>query len=137
MYCILDKCLFYLVSYSKNLKNMKSTLRSSGIKSPVFLMFFFLFLPAIKAQSQTIYYDSIKKQKYLLVDVHKTYETVLSKGYESAEMLEYLGNFYFKCEDFKKSKLYFDRLFKKYKVSQISSKSIEQYESLASCVNKI
>src|SRR6188768_1562492 len=104
---------------------MKSTLRSSGIKSPLFLIFLFLFLPAIKAHSQTVYYDSIKKQRFLVVEVHKTYEKVLSKGYESVEMLEYLGNFYFKCADFKKSKIYFDRLFKKYKLSQISTKSIE------------
>src|SRR6478752_4898739 len=113
---------------------MKSTLHLSVFRSPLFLMFLFLVLPAIKAHSQTVYYDSIKKQRYLVVDVHKTYERVLSKGYESVEMLEYLGNFYFKCEDFKKSKVYFDRLFKKYKVSQISTKSIEQYESLASCI---
>jgi len=115
---------------------MKKTLHSSGIKLPLLFMLCFVLFSAIRAHSQTVYYDTIKKQKYLLVDVHKTYEKVLSKGYESVEMLEYLGNFYFKCQDFKKSKIYFDRLFKKYKVSQISSKSIEQYESMASCIVK-
>jgi hypothetical protein len=113
---------------------MKKTLHSSNSKLALVLMLSFMVLPAIKAQSQTVYYDTIKKQKYLLVDVHSTYEKVLSKGYESVEMLEYLGNFYFKCADFKKSKIYFDRLFKKYKVSQISSSSIEQYETMASCI---
>src|SRR6476469_8559080 len=99
----------------------KSTLQPSRIGLPLLFVLSFMFLPAVvKAQSQNVYYDSVKKQKFLIVEVHKTYEKVLSKGYESVEMLEYLGNFYYKCQDFTKSKIYFDRLFKKYKVSQIS-----------------
>jgi len=45
-------------------------------------------------------------------------------------MFEYLGNYYYKSKDFQKSKLYFDILFKKYKLSQISQKSIELYKTL-------
>ena len=35
-----------------------------------------------------------------------------------------------KDRDFQKSKLYFDRLFKKYKIAQISTKSIDLYNKL-------
>lgn len=90
----------------------------------------FILVGIFYANSQTVYYDSIKKQKYALIDVHKTYERVINKGYASVEMFEYLGNYYYISKDFEKSKLYFDILFRKYKLSQISSKSIELYKTL-------
>jgi hypothetical protein len=102
----------------------------SKINSSVFLTFMFILLGIFYANSQTVYYDSIKKQKYALIDVHKTYERVINKGYASVEMFEYLGNYYYISKDFEKSKLYFDILFRKYKLSQISSKSIELYKTL-------
>ncbi|HWS59728.1 MAG TPA: hypothetical protein VN182_02245 [Flavobacterium sp.] len=83
-----------------------------------------------KVHSQAIVFDSISKQKVALIDVRKTYERVIEKGYASAEMYEYLGNYYYKDKDFQKSKLYFDMLFKKYKLSEISQKSIELYSTL-------
>lgn len=89
-----------------------------------------MLLGILSAHSQTVFYDSIQKQKYALIDVHKTYERVIEKGYDSIEMFEYLGNYYYQSKDFEKSKLYFDILFKKYKLSQISPKSIELYKSL-------
>lgn len=82
------------------------------------------------ANSQTVIYDSISKQKVVLIDVRKTYERVIEKGYDSVEMYEYLGNYYYMDKDFQKSKLYFDMLFKKYKLSEISQKSIELYSTL-------
>lgn len=82
------------------------------------------------ANSQTVIYDSISKQKVVLIDVRKTYERVIEKGYHSVEMYEYLGNYYYMDKDFQKSKLYFDMLFKKYKLSEISQKSIELYSTL-------
>lgn len=87
-------------------------------------------LASLKANSQSIIYDSISNQKVALVDVRKTYERVVDKGYASIEMFEYLGAYYYKDKDFQKSKLYFDMLFKKYKLSQISQKSIELYRTL-------
>lgn len=99
-------------------------------KSPIFFIFSFLLLGIYNVHSQTVFYDSINKQKYTTVDVHKTYERIIEKGYDSIEMFEYLGNYYYKCKDFQKSKLYFDILFKKYKLSQISQKSIETYKTL-------
>ena len=98
--------------------------------SSVFFIFSFLLLGVCNANSQTVFYDSISKQKYALIDVPKTYERVIEKGYDSIQMLEYLGNYYYKDKDFQKSKLYFDMLFKKYKLSDISSKSIERYKTL-------
>lgn len=100
----------------------------------VYLSIFFkmsiMFLFAVNANSQKVYYDSISKKQYILVDVSKTYEKVINKGYESLEMLEYLGDYYFRRRDYEKSKLYFDRLFEKYQLSQISGKSILQYKIL-------
>lgn len=93
-------------------------------------MLSFFLLCIINTYSQTVFYDSINKKKYAKVDVHQTYERVIKKGYESIEMLEYLGNYYYKDKNFQKSKLYFDMLFKKYKLSQISPKSIELYNKL-------
>ncbi|TDD97371.1 hypothetical protein [Flavobacterium cellulosilyticum] len=90
----------------------------------------FSLLSMFTAKSQTVYYDSINKQKYALVEIHKTYERVIAKGYDSVEMFEYLGNYYYANSDFKKSKQYFDLLFKKYKTSQISSRSKELYSTL-------
>ena len=95
-----------------------------------FFSFSFILLGFFYANSQTVFYDSINKKKYALVDVHKTYERVIDKGYDSVEMFEYLGNYYYESKDFQKSKLYFDMLFKKYKLAQISSKSIAQYKTL-------
>lgn len=96
----------------------------------LFFIYSFIVVGIFNANSQTVYYDSISKQKYALVDVSKTYERVIEKGYDSIQMLEYLGNYYYKDKDFQKSKLYFDMLFKKYKLSDISSKSIERYKTL-------
>jgi hypothetical protein len=87
-------------------------------------------IASLQANSQSIIYDSISKQKVILVDVRKTYERVISKGYGSIEMFEYLATSYYKDKDFQKSKLYFDLLFKKYKLSQISQNSIDLYKTL-------
>ena len=96
----------------------------------MFFAFTFTLLATFKANSQTVVYDSISKQKVALIDVRKTYERIINKGYASIEMFEYLGNYYYKDKDFQKSKLYFDMLFKKYKLSQISQKSIDLYMTL-------
>ena len=110
--------------------NLKKITKTSQMNSSVFFIFSFMLLGISNANSQTVFYDSIKKQKYAMIDVHKTYERVIEKGYTSIEMFEYLGNYYYKSKDFEKSKIYFDILFKKYKESQISSKSIEIYKTL-------
>lgn len=109
---------------------MKKIIANSKRKSSVFIIFSFLFLGIYNANSQTVFYDSINNKKYALIDVPKTYERVIEKGYDSIQMLEYLGNYYYKDKDFQKSKLYFDMLFKKYKLIDISSKSIERYKTL-------
>lgn len=109
---------------------MRKTTTPSKTKLPRLLVIFFLLFGLSSAFSQTIYYDTISKKKYAKVDVHATYERVIQKGYESIEMLEYLGIYYYKDRDFQKSKLYFDRLFKKYKIVQISTKSIDLYNKL-------
>jgi hypothetical protein len=88
-----------------------------------------IFLIGINCNSQ-VFYDSLTKKKYILVDVHKTYERLIEKGYYSIDMLEFLGNYYFKDKDFIKSKLYYDILFKRYKLKNISKKSIEQYNEV-------
>jgi hypothetical protein len=94
-----------------------------------FVLAFFL-LASFRATSQNVLYDSISKQKVALIDVRKTYERLIDKGYSSVEMLEYLGNYYYKEKDFQKSKLYFDMLFKKYKLSEISQNSVALYKTL-------
>lgn len=96
----------------------------------VFFIFSFIVLGTCNANSQTVVYDSISKQKVALIEIHKTYERIIEKGYASIEMFEYLGAYYYKDKDFQKSKLYFDMLFKKYKLSQISQNSIELYKTL-------
>ncbi|WP_395049668.1 hypothetical protein [Flavobacterium sp.] len=58
------------------------------------------------ANSQTVFYDSISKKKYALIDVPKTYERVIEKGYDSIQMLEYLGNYYYKDKDFRNYSAY-------------------------------
>lgn len=112
--------------------DLKKITKASKMNSSVFFIFLFMLTGVFNANSQTqnVFYDSIKKQKYAMIDVHKTYERVIEKGYDSIEMFEYLGNYYYKNKDFEKSKIYFDILFKKYKLSQISSKSIELYKTL-------
>ena len=102
----------------------------SKINKSLFFTFSFILFSVVQANSQTVVYDSISKQKVALIDVRKTYERVIEKGYASIEMFEYLGIYYYKDKDFQKSKLYFDMLFKKYKLSQISEKSIELYKTL-------
>lgn len=96
----------------------------------LFLVFSFIFFGILNANSQTVICDSISKPKVVFIDVRKTYERIIEKGYDSIEMFEYLGNYYYNYKDFLKSKLYFDMLFKKYKLSQISQKSIDLYKTL-------
>ncbi len=103
---------------------------TSKINALRFFVFSLLLFGLSNANAQTVFYDSINKKKYAKIDIHQTYERVIEKGYESLEMLEYLGNYYFKDNNFEKSKLYFDKLFKKYKLVQISPKSIELYNKL-------
>jgi hypothetical protein len=109
---------------------MRDNIATPKKNSTVFFIFSFIVIGLSSANSQTVFYDSISKQKYALIDVPKTYERVIEKGYDSIQMLEYLGNYYYKDKDFQKSKLYFEILFKKYKLSDISSKSIELYKTL-------
>ena len=112
--------------------DLEKIIKTSKMHSSVFFISSFVLLAIFDAnsQTQTVFYDSINKQKYALIDVRKTYERVIEKGYNSIEMFEYLGNYYYyKSKDFEKSKIYFDILFKKYKLSQISSKSIELYKT--------
>jgi hypothetical protein len=104
----------------KNLSPLTNHLR-------LFFAFAFLVSAAQKTYSQTVRYDSLNKQKFVLVDVQKTYERIASKGYESIEIYEYLGNYYYENNNPRKSKLYFDKLFNKYNLSQISAKSLERY----------
>ncbi|CAN1565347.1 hypothetical protein MCETHM1_02875 [Flavobacteriaceae bacterium] len=96
-----------------------------------FLSLFIALLLSSKSYSQTVRYDSVSKQKYVLVNVQKTYERIIEKGYESAELFESLGNYYYENKNFTKSKLYFDKLFAKYSLSQISKKSIERYHTIS------
>lgn len=107
---------------------MEKTPNSSKINLQLFFSFAFILLTTITVNSQTVRYDSISKQKYVLVDVQKTYERIIEKGYESVELFESLGNYYYENKNFTKSKLYFDKLFNKYSLSQISKKSIERYQ---------
>lgn len=122
--------MYFSVPFTKNKTYMTKVITTSKINLSVFYIFLFLVLGTYSALSQTVYYDSISKQKFAVVDVHKTYERIIEKGYSSPEMFEYLGNYYYQSKDFVKSKLYFDILFKKYKLSQISTKSIERYMTL-------
>lgn len=107
----------------KSVKPLKNNLS-------LFFSFAFMFSAIANAYSQTVRYDSVNKQKYVLVDVQQTYERIAAKGYESLQIYEYLGNYYYENNNPKKSKLYFDRLFKNYNQSQISSKSIERYKTM-------
>ncbi|MBC7845978.1 MAG: hypothetical protein H7Y10_05760 [Flavobacterium sp.] len=109
---------------------MRKKAAKSNFKLSGFFILLFLLFGVSDVFSQTVFYDSINKKKYAKIDVHATYERVIQKGYESIEMLEYLGNYYYKDKDFQKSKLYFDMLFKKYNLTQISTKSIDLYNKL-------
>nr|WP_315203393.1 hypothetical protein [uncultured Flavobacterium sp.] len=106
---------------------MRKTLTFLNTNLVMLFSFAFIFLVSLNAKSQTVKYDSVKKQKYILVDVPKTYERIVNKGYESVEIFECLGNYYYENNNLKKSKLYFDKLFGKYNLSQISLKSRERY----------
>lgn len=109
---------------------MDKAIRTSKINSFHHLYLSILFLVPFTVNSQTVFHDSINNKKYILIDVHKTYERITAIGYESIEMYEYLGNYYFECKNFQKSKLYFDKLFEKYNLARISAKSIEQYKTM-------
>lgn len=104
-------------------------LNSTNTYSQLLFVIAFLFLSSTSANSQTIASDSIIKQKYVVVEKHKTYERILEKGYESIELFEYLANYYYNCNECEKSKMYFDILFKKYSISKISANSISLYNT--------
>lgn len=95
---------------------------------PLFLYFGLLLFASTTAYSQKVHYDSVNRKKFILVDVRQTYERIEHQGYESLEIYEYLGNYYYENNNPKKSKLYFDKLFGKYDLSKISSKSKERYQ---------
>ncbi|WP_348800542.1 hypothetical protein [Flavobacterium adhaerens] len=70
-----------------------------------------------------------------MVDVKKTYEQMIEKGYDSLELLESFGNYYYDNNNLKKSKLYFDKLFEKYNLALISTKSKERYKLIQKTIN--
>lgn len=109
----------------------KSTIKPLNKNLQLFFSLVFIFFAAVNTYSQAVKYDSVKKQKYILVDVQKTYQRIADKGYESLELFEYLGNFYYENNNPKKSKLYFDKLFGKYNLSLISPKSKERYSLIS------
>ncbi len=108
----------------------KTTVKPLKNNLALFFSFAFIFSAIINAHSQTVQYDSINNKKYILVDVQKTYERIANQGYESIEIYEFLGNYYYENNNPRKSKLYFDKLFGKYDLSKISPKSIERYKSI-------
>lgn len=108
---------------------MSAQSNNTSINKPLLFVIAFLFLSISSANAQTIASDSIKKQKYVVVDKHKTYERILEKGYESIELFEYLAQYYYNCNECEKSKMYFDLLFKKYSLSMISANSISLYNT--------
>lgn len=108
---------------------MKQKLKIANFKTQLILIISFFFFVTINVNSQTVAYDSIKKQKYTKIDIHKTYERILEKGYESIELFEYLAIYYYDCNECEKSKMYFDLLFKKYNLSKISAKSVALYKT--------
>jgi hypothetical protein len=110
---------------------MEKTAKPSKINLALFFSLAFILLATVTASSQTVHYDSINKQKFIMVDVQKTYERIADKGYESVEIYESLGNYYYENKNFQKSKLYFDKLFGKYSLSQISPKSKERYQLMS------
>jgi len=109
----------------------KNTFTSSKNNLPLFFSLVFIFFATLNSYSQSVKYDSVKKQKFILVDVQKTYQRIADKGYESLELFEYLGNFYYENNNPKKSKLYFDKLFGKYNLSLISPTSKERYSLIS------
>src|SRR5688572_10550627 len=109
---------------------MKKNVNSLKNNLCLFFCFAFAFSFVLNNYSQTVRYDSVNKQKFVLVDVQKTYERIENQGYESIEIYEFLGNYYYENNNPKKSKLYFDKLFGKYNLSQISTQSKERYLSI-------
>jgi hypothetical protein len=108
---------------------LKQELKIPNCNTQLVLIITFFFFVITNVNSQTVAFDSIKKQKYAKVDIHKTYERIVEKGYESIELFEYLAIYYYDCNECEKSKMYFDLLFKKYNLSKISAKSIALYKT--------
>ena len=106
----------------------KNTTQPNRNNLPLFFSIAFTFFAIINGYSQTVQYDSVTKKKFIMVDVQKTYERIADKGYESMEIYEYLGNYYYENNNPRKSKLYFDKLFGKYDLTKISPKSKERYQ---------
>ena len=73
----------------------KTTVKPLKNNLVLFFSFVFIFSAIINAYSQTVQYDSINNKKYVLVDVQKTYERIANQGYESIEIYEFLGNYYY------------------------------------------
>lgn len=106
----------------------KNNIQSTKNNLTLFFFVAFIFSAITNTYSQTVRYDSVNKQKFVLVDVQKTYQRIVDKGYESLEIYEFLSNYYYENNNPKKSKLYFDKLFGKYDLSKISPKSKERYQ---------
>jgi len=109
---------------------MKKNIRPLKNNLSIIFCLVFIFTAIITMHSQTVKYDSVNKQKYVMVDVQKTYERIVNKGYESPEIYEYLGNYYYDNNNPRKSKLYFDKLFNNYTQFPFSKKSIERYKTM-------
>lgn len=84
-------------------------------------LFFFLFLLSFKANCQTVFCDpTSNEESTIAVDKNKIEEKSIARNHDSSEMFEYLGYYYYKFKDYQRSKQYFDILYKKYKLPQIS-----------------
>ncbi|GIZ08226.1 hypothetical protein [Flavobacterium sp. UMI-01] len=109
---------------------MKRKQSEAKINLSLFSLLLFLLLGFSSGYAQCVKTDSLTSKKYASVDVPKTYERIIAKGYESLEMFDYLGHYYYKVNDLEKAKTYFDLLFKKYPIAKISQTSIEVYRKI-------
>lgn len=109
---------------------MKNNNFASIMSKKQFLIIAIFILGFYNGFSQTVRIDEATQKAYITVDVPKTYERIIAKGYESVELFDYLGNYYYKVNNIEKSITYFDMLFSKFHISNISKASIDIYNKI-------
>jgi tetratricopeptide (TPR) repeat protein len=71
-------------------------------------------IPALGVEKKTAVYVSEtteKTESHAYIDIIKTYERMIDKGYISADMLKKIGNYYFFNNEFEKAKKCYHKLF--------------------------
>lgn len=102
----------------------------------IVLVFISCFLSyGVYAQNSKVYITDKTNEKYVYVNVTKTYERVAEKGYKSIDLFQKLGNAFYTNLEMEKAARWYGELFAM--TYDLEPKYYNQYAESLKCIGKI